>query len=410
MSSLEGLIACFNERESMVSRGRNTSSKKPTFQLVISFGRAFPNVIPPPPTTLMATRAYHIVSHYEPPEDHKSDSDEDVDEGWSKGHTFGLSKRLLHPPKFVRPSGAYDEYGRPVVQEDDDEIQFIEHRPVNHGSWYKNLSRANSAPDTIATIPAANPSTASPPKPSNPPHSDGSPWFISTVVQKTHSAHLSSSTAIGDMLKRDPPPLSSETPFIPPVFTILGPTNRGYSMLEKDGWQEGEALGPGRSRRSAVRVKLELDDQDNTSLDVVAVHSAKGKEKETIDLTLSSEEDEDYAEDDAQREALSGTSDLPSETLSTSKTVSAHSGRALLTPLPTVLKADKSGIGSTKGASRKITQTSEAIQLLAQNARGRRRKPYDGPQLISQGGAKAIIRRTKKDQRDRAALLRDLKS
>lgn len=355
--------------------------------------------LPPTSALPMATKAYHIVSEYTRPEP-TSEEEEDSNEAWSKGHTFGMSKRLLHPPKFVKSSGNYDEYGRTMTQEEDEEIQIIEHRPADIGQWYRNLSRSNPV-----SAPTTQPSTPKPvdegPRPSS---SKGPLWFVSNVEKRITisepASAVSSAPGLDEMLRRAPPPLPSEAPFEPPVYTVLGPLNRGYGMLEKGGWKEGRALGLGSSTRGT---RMERLDNQLAPTSPVAVHSlAKGLSSEmpeTIDLTLSS--DEDAEEGPVKREAGGS----PSLSPSPSNTVSAHSGRHLLTPLPTVLKADKSGIGSQKGVSKVITQTSEAIRLYAQTAHGRKRKPYDGGHLISEGGAKAIIRKTKKEKASRDALL-----
>ncbi|KAG9027303.1 hypothetical protein FS837_004311, partial [Tulasnella sp. UAMH 9824] len=200
----------------------------------------------------MATQAFRIVSEYDPP---KEDSTQDVislpDDGWSTGHTFGLSKRILHPPKFVRPSGDYDEYGRPKEADDDDEIQIIEHRPSNLGQWYGNLSRTH--PATAGEVPPPPPRPASAPteEPASSlrpvqPSSTNLPPFLKNLSRRleadasTSLPRASSSSSLPEMLARAPPPLPSEAPFTPPTFTVLGPANKGYSMLERHGWREGQ--------------------------------------------------------------------------------------------------------------------------------------------------------------------------
>ena len=56
-------------------------------------------------------------------------------------------------------------------------------------------------------------------------------------------------STLADLLSRNPPPRPSEPTFRPPVFLTIGPSNKGFAMLERKGWQEGEGLGSARVER-----------------------------------------------------------------------------------------------------------------------------------------------------------------
>lgn len=136
-------------------------------------------------------------------------------------------------------------------------------------------------------------------------------------------------------------------------------------MLQNSGWNEGQPLGPSVVRRNdhvpspkpakvvkAKEVKEEVECEGFD--DIVEVKMRTG---EVIDLTLSdssdSEEDEDYEQPP------------PSTTGSTSL---GHGGKALLTPIPTVLKSDRLGIGLKaktfgpyKASQKRVTHNAAAL-------------------------------------------------
>ncbi|KAG8993026.1 hypothetical protein FRB90_000810 [Tulasnella sp. 427] len=355
----------------------------------------------------MATQAFRIVSQYDFP---KEDMNTNVlslpdDDGWSTGHTFGPSKRILHPPKFVRPSGDYDEFGRPKADDEDDEIQIIEHKPSNLGQWYHELRRTNSnraqPPLRPASAPTTIPSSSERPAQST---SMNLPPFLQNLSRRLEedsasTPRTSSSSSIPDMLARAPPPLPSDTPFVPPTFTVLGPANKGYTLLERHGWREGDTLGP-MNRSTGNRggigfvAKQEQDEDDMPKRATRGdTNSANASGDDVADLTL---EDGSDSGDDAP--TLSTSNALPSSYL--------PSGRALLTPLPTVLRADNAGVGSKKGTKRVITQSAQALDLLESRKKRNRSRKVDS---VVRVGAKALINKSKKEQRERSVLLAYMK-
>jgi len=141
-------------------------------------------------------------------------------------------------------------------------------------------------------------------------------------------------------------------------------------MLQNSGWSEGEPLGCSVPRRNdrilpslnpakakkVTEVKTEVGYEVGCEGfdDIVEV---KTKTAEVIDLTVSdssdSEEDEDY-------EQLPPSTAIP--------TSLDHGGKALLTPLPIVLKSDRLGIGLKaktvgpyKASQKRVTHNAAAL-------------------------------------------------
>ena len=204
-------------------------------------------------------------------------------------------------------------------------------------------------------------------------------WFTSKPLSPTASGSGTPTLSrppptLADMLARDPPPNKSQKTYTPPTWIMLPPSNPGFQMLQKSGWNEGEPLGPYFARRPvAIRqeqrpaarlsdagkkktapetrtTEVEIEGYD----DIVEV-----KREQVIDLTSSDDEEsasssDDDASDEDAMELDDETSRLPSPTLANSNPASArpsrfqgegHGGKALRTPLPTVLKSDRLGIG-----------------------------------------------------------------
>lgn len=231
--------------------------------------------------------------------------------------------------------------------------------------------------------------TDTPPQPQEPPQTTSQAssnlgrrnnWFISKASPHSFSIPSGSNSpapgsrpppTLADMLARDPPPNKSQEAYTPPPWIMLPPSNPGFRMLQKSGWSEGEPLGPYFSRKQDVvrqeqqpvagpsnpgkrkgvpetRItEVEIEGYD----DIVEV-----KKEQVIDLTIS-DDDESVSSNDEDT-ANEGPMDLDDETSETSSVdfaptsaqpsssrVEGHGGKALLTPLPTVLKSDRLGIG-----------------------------------------------------------------
>lgn len=254
-------------------------------------------------------------------------------------------------------------------------------------------------------------------QPQGPPHPPSRPsdssrrrndWFISNVIP--HPSHIASGSncpaprsrpppTLADMLARDPPPNKSQEAYTPPTWIMLPPSNPGFRMLQKSGWSEGEPLGPYFFRKQDVvhqerqpvvgpsnlgkrkgapetrTTEIEIEGYD----DIVEI-----RKEQVIDLTLSDDEEstsssvEDISDEGAMElddEAVQSPNpsladfNLTSGQRSSSwGEVEGHGGKALLTPLPTVLKSDRLGIGLKartvgpyKSSQKRVTHNAAAL-------------------------------------------------
>lgn len=328
----------------------------------------------------MATVAYHIYSDYKPEDREKLEAetgqldeaeDDDIDRETLR-KTFGLSRRVLNPPRFV-PATFTSEFWEPTNTtatvsgsslDADDEASI--------GGWYASLMR--STPSNLGTSsPAPRPPLLAKGKTEHKkaPDRTKNNWFIARALEAStaaerqaetdnppgHAARETASTPVptlADILARDPPPLPSQEPFTPPIWLAIGPGNKGFDMLERSGWEEGQALGRASRNRRGLgyhprKSKEVVYYEDSTISDQVKqeIMDLSLADQEVVDLTLS--EDELETSDDATRSATldfvaSASQEKPvsQELLITDLD---HAPRALLTPLPTVLKSDRLGIG-----------------------------------------------------------------
>jgi hypothetical protein len=184
-------------------------------------------------------------------------------------------------------------------------------------------------------------------------------WFIRRAIEsEPSSASSTPPPTLADILARDPPPMDGG--YNPPVWLSLGPSNKGFRMLQQSGWNEGEGLGPRVQRRAPL---------DGDFIYAKGIHERKkvGSERQrisvkkegrevrrddgvlemqnvdVIDITMSdSEEDRESGSDDGSDGPSSQSSGPLNSRFSTP---SPNSPVALLTPIPTVLKSDRLGIG-----------------------------------------------------------------
>ncbi|KAG8702582.1 hypothetical protein FRC08_003391 [Ceratobasidium sp. 394] len=155
------------------------------------------------------------------------------------------------------------------------------------------------------------------------------------------------------MLEQSPPSL--QDPLQPPVFLHLNPTNRGWGMLQRHGWEEGQPLGLGLGARTAPPTPPHAD-------------SSTGQG------TPSELNDENPA---------------------------ASSRTALVTPLRTTLKVDKRGIDPrSKSMPRPaVTHSLSDIRMAAEKARRER----DGR------GKRGFARTARREAEERSRMFQDLK-
>ena len=243
------------------------------------------------------------------------------------------------------------------------------------------------------------------PRPSNNPRRRID-WFVPNVSSYSSPTTSGSGSptqgprpppTLADMLARDPPPNKSQEAYIPPTWVMLPPSNPGFRMLQKSGWSEGEPLGPYFARRqnsvhqeqgpgagpsnlgkrkAAVvtrTTEIEIEGYD----DIVEI-----KKEQVIDLTVSddgesaSSNDEDVSDEGVME--LDDETPLPHNPPSASSNHTSvqsslphgegHGGKALLTPLPTVLKSDRLGIGLKaktvgpfKASQKRVTRNAAAL-------------------------------------------------
>lgn len=411
----------------------------------------------------MATQSYTAYSDYDPEKDRErllretgqiedDDSQIDAEEQWRKEASRIYKRASLadSAPKFV-PAKVADGEWDSIATAPTLAGMLKGKESGNVAGWYKSLTASSSAIQSVppSALPTPGPSrppsapastAASTSSRRNPSKVDKSNWFIQNVISASTSsapastchtpfsislsneASASSTPAppptLAEILERDPP---QEGKLTPPVWIALGPGNKGFGMLQKSGWNEGEALGPyamrmkrakddvvdvdsilggrevekvrskgkAKQREQVGEVKVEyveaplptrkrahLEDDD----DVVEV-----KKVEVVDLTLDSDDSDES--DEGEEEPPSDSppaNDVKIEDDSTDAALPledphGHGGTALLTPLSTILKSDKLGIGlkpkltsaSSKGAYRiPILKDTRRNQVEAGTSRG----------------------------------------
>lgn len=321
----------------------------------------------------MATVAHYIYSHYDPPKPDdavKQTADgepQDEPDPWQTESAFGATNRLARAPQFVAANIPYDQLNNMIGAPATVPKAKEEGTKEDVASWYRSLPRSNSTPasgggthGTSSMQPSNTPATpigSASSKPTVRPKVavTKSNWFIRRALQsEAPSAPATPHPTLADILSRDPPAASKEQALRPPVFLALGPSNRGFTMLERSGWSEGEPLGPHVVRRGPFRAEDAELSQRVKREDVELVVRREEREVsygldgdvsevktvEVVDLTLSDSEDEEDEDTDVELNLAPGTSTSPPDVLSVS-----HDGRALLTPITTVLKSDRLGIG-----------------------------------------------------------------
>ena len=441
----------------------------------------------------MATVTHHIRSEYRPEVDkdrllretgQTTDDDPDPWQTESSSAGFHNSHRLANAPKFVPALLSYDEWGTaatPARAEPTHGASDSQHGDV--AGWYRSLSRQGASPKeqqqerppshsnaTRQEGPKATPepstsstssspsiprraSSSSPafpavatlsssalPAPQRQHRSVGRDWFIARAISQSQSQSQSasapptprphtgssSSNSVADILSRHPP---SAQPFRPPVFLHLGPSNKGWAMLQNQGWSEGEGLGASSTsrgdddahttmnedkarKRKRTRTGMGLDRRpsppspsqeqateehqvllvDDDDDDDPIIELRKKVHVPVIDLTQSDTEEEEEDEEDEDEDDDGSSDDAPVPPASTTTDHSTGTGTgttpsdpraaqtALLTPLPTILKSDRLGIGlkaKTEGPYRssvkRVTHNAAALAAHLKAAEDMRR-------------------------------------
>jgi G-patch domain len=392
----------------------------------------------------MSLVCHTIVSRYTPQQRDATTSIDEGDDPWQTESSFGPAQRLHSrpAPSFVPASMEYDEYGMPKVARDM-EPKSDKSCDSSQGvsAWYRNLTSRSGKLER-------QPLTANPPHPlpttsisqSFPRlhadthdshihdnlHPEKRNWFTSSSSHEA-TTHVFRPSTLADLLSRNPPPLPSEPTFTPPVFLTIGPSNKGFAMLQRKGWQEGEGLGSatveGKSKSKGglgISRTLEAAFQERKAEQCKPISPAKAHvirqddvEHEVIDLTLSDESEQNSIQEvvDLTLSDSDQDSDDVHDTPEDASSQPTSHGTTLLTPIATTLKADRLGIGlkaarhSRKARAKAVTHTSAALAVhIRSGHKARIERARRGR------GSKGFARARRKEERERVDLLAYMKS
>ncbi|KAJ6508700.1 hypothetical protein C8R45DRAFT_815682 [Mycena sanguinolenta] len=288
----------------------------------------------------MATTSYTIYSHYDPAHREQLEREtgqrppegQEIDSAalWETEAQIAFPRRQLPPPRFVPAVGdlaASLPHPKSRSQPDPDVAE-----------WYRSLTQTAKGSPSVST--STSGTAPAPPQPVPRPAEKRSKnnWFIlNAITSEGPAPSAGAPSTLADILAREPPPLPHEEKYKPPVFLALGPANKGFAMLHNSGWSEGEPLGPDFVRRPPAR--------DTALQDMAATLGGKPKgivsPGEIIDLTMSdSESEESELEQDDERDK-----DIDNAPVSIDAQMEGSARKALITPISTVLKSDRLGIG-----------------------------------------------------------------
>ncbi|KAJ7784484.1 hypothetical protein B0H16DRAFT_299399 [Mycena metata] len=316
----------------------------------------------------MATKSYTIYSHYDPRTQRDKLEREtgqvppeelDSGEAWEAEARLAFHKRQLPPPRFV-----------PAQRDAIAEPPKSHPRPTpasDVAGWYRSLTETtNPRPRVTSQPPAAGPSTTTMRRPRE--RRDKNNWFIMNAIASEPPPVAAASSTLADILERDPP----QQGYTPPVWLALGPANRGFAMLQNSGWREGEPLGPGIVRRRVASeepqemIPTTRGNQVPMSVKEEILDEPMGggqngsSDKVIIDLTMSDSESSE--ESDSENGAIHD------DTTSINEDTEGSLRKALITPIATVLKSDRLGIGLKaktvgpyKASQKRITHNAAAM-------------------------------------------------
>jgi len=182
-------------------------------------------------------------------------------------------------------------------------------------------------------------------------------------------------------------------------------------MLQRSGWNEGEGLGAHVARPAVntmedcmeLSVRQSVSRTNLSSVKVEEMESGTPEVQQVIDLTQSDSDDESEDGFEALRNAVPRRP-LPTQTPGAS--AAPHMQKSLLTPLPTVLKADRLGIGlkaKTEGpykqSKKRVTYNAAALAVHIRAAEEMRRKKAEV------GRGKRAFAKIRKREEDRRKLM-----
>ncbi|KAJ7095807.1 hypothetical protein B0H15DRAFT_72567 [Mycena belliarum] len=314
----------------------------------------------------MATTSYTIYSRYDPAQRERleretgqipSDTqDTDSAEAWEAEATLTFKRKLAPPPRFVPAAGD----SLPSVPKE------IPRPPSSDiAGWYRSLTHSPRATAPSESENSSPQSRLRNPERGNLERRTKNNWFIMKAIKSEPAPAVAPLPSLADILARDPPPLPHEAQYQPPVWLAIGPANKGFKMLQNSGWSEGEALGPDIVRRPTARRDIAPEEMIGPSNGYEArlikkevLHMpvrAQDGEQEIIDLTMS---DTEFSEE----------SDAEDNTPASTNIQAEGSRKALITPIATVLKSDRLGIGLKaktvgpyKASQKRITHNAAAM-------------------------------------------------
>jgi len=382
----------------------------------------------------MATVTHYIYSHYDPKNAEKPEEAIAPEETWEQ--EAPRLNRLQGPaPYFVPASTPYDDWNsaQALLSENSSRGESTNALGTSISGWYRSLTSSRvPTPSSSKKLPPETVSTTGKITTTV----DKNNWFIMNAIQSEPSSSTST-PSLAEMLDRDPPPLPSQKRYTPPVWLEIGPANKGFGLLQKAGWNEGEALGPAVVRRKPLQHLLspgELFEAGKNKGKASKPSSPVVLRKETMEIKLGDTDDVtelrqidvidlSMCSDDAHSESGSSVEDGSiNEEASPPDGVQAYEEqipdypayepKALLTPIPTVLKSDRLGIGLKaktvgpyKASQKRVTHNAAALASHIKMAEeSRRRKELFGR------GRRGLERRHKKESERRQAMIAYLKS
>ncbi|KAF9483456.1 hypothetical protein BDN70DRAFT_918360 [Pholiota conissans] len=394
----------------------------------------------------MATVTHYIYSHYDPEERERLEKEtgqliseeEDPEKAWQR-EASRIARRTAPAPYFVPATIPYGEWSSQNASTSKLPEALKDPLGDSVSGWYHSLTSTTATSSPSSNVPSKasskEPEVVVAPRPKKTESRNKNNWFIMKAIQSDpSSSSVSPVPSLADMLARHPPPLPSQQKYTPPVFLEIGPSNKGFGMLQRSGWNEGEPLGPDVIRRKpsedilpdgdmipTVHRKGKMVDRrkDTTTTPPSRQKIVEVKMENFEDVNSESDSNEledeesgrEHKHEAAAASSPSNTDGAPENHL-TNDDSSPYARKALLTPISTVLKSDRLGIGLKaktvgpyKASQKRVTHNAAALAAHVKAAEeSRRRKQLYGR------GHRGFERQRRRDEEHRKALLAELKS
>lgn len=345
----------------------------------------------------MALRGYSIHARLVDENGPKLTADDEMDD--KAAHSLdpflsGLSRSNVKPPNFVPAFCTYDEYGLRIRAPGETGAVHISAPGESTtpredvSGWYKDLTRTNETAILGSRTPKVTqvltkeppPSTSAPHTAQNISRKRKRGWFdpsIASIPLASASNPPTPVPTMADIITRASSPSQCGSQSIPRNFSVIPPSNKGFSILSKSlGWQEGEGLGRSTRRRHtewpAVGQNKVSSASSATEVQYSGQQSEESKEESEGEEENSSGEEEDIPVQ------LRDTHQDSNDTgyLGDSHTTPSQSNPSPLTdlapriaPIPVALKQDRRGIGASKT---RMILTSNTLARFASGSERRR--------------------------------------